>query len=196
MIKIKKSNLNPLTIATILGIIPLIVYLILFFKTGVMPVKKIPLLFNIEYYLIFDSILVFIFFFYLLKIKKEIIKIEDEEIRICLILSTIFSLVIGVIMSLLSIKTGILIGILIPLLLGLMVIILGKITDIKLSFFWGISLGTGFGFILFLREPIFVFIPLSCLFFSLIFVIISATETMLINIKINMKNSSLKKEPE
>ena len=75
--KIKKNLFNPLAISLFFSIIPIIISLIIFFQTGIIPLKKIPLLFNIEikeYYLFYDSLSVFIFLFSLFKIIEEIKK--------------------------------------------------------------------------------------------------------------------------
>jgi len=189
--KIKKLIFNPLSIILFFSIIPIIISLIMFFQTGIMPVKSIPLLFNLEikeYYLIYDSLPVFIFLFSLFKIIEEIKKIEYEEIKNYLIFTMVIALIIGIIMSLINLFIGSLISlyvsILIPLLLGLIIIILGKILDKKVSLLWGISLGTGFGLILSLKELIFIFIPLLCLLFCFVFIVATAIQTIIISLKI------------
>ncbi len=189
--KIKKNLFNPLAISLFFSIIPIIISLIIFFQTGIIPLKKIPLLFNIEikeYYLFYDSLSVFIFFFSSFKIIEEIKKIEYEEIKNYLILSTIVTLSIGIIMSTINLLIGSSISMYICtsilIVLGLTFIILFKIMDKKESLFLGISLGTGFGSMLVMKELIFVFIPLFCLLFCSIFIIATIIQTTIISIRI------------
>lgn len=189
--KIKKNLFNPLAISLFFSIIPIIISLIIFFQTGIIPLKKIPLLFNIEikeYYLFYDSLSVFIFFFSSFKIIEEIKKIEYEEIKNYLILSTIVTLSIGIIMSTINLLIGSSISMYICtsilIVLGLTFIILFKIMDKKESLFLGISLGTGFGSMLVMKELIFVFIPLFCLLFCSIFIIATIIQTIIISIRI------------
>ena len=192
--KIKKLIFNPLSIILFLSIIPIIISFIMFFQTGIIPVKSIPLLFNLEikeYYLIYDSLLVFIFLFSLFKIiekiRKEIKKEKDQKIKKYLIFLMvgfgILSLVISWINSVIDSPISLYICLSIPIVLGIIFIIFFKVMETKVSLFLGISAGTGFGLILSFKELIFVFIPLLCLLFYVIFLITIIIQVKIIDLK-------------
>jgi hypothetical protein len=187
--KVSKKGLNIL-LSILLGIIPIIISVINLLKTGSIPIKTISLISypDLEYYLIYESICIFIFSFMLLETINEVKKMKGQGIESTAILIIILFFILGLVASICYLHTkseiGPIICLLIPTIIGISIIILMKAMENGVSTLLGISAGLGSGIVLSFKESNFIFIPLLCLFFSIVFIITINFQIAIINLKL------------